>query len=266
MSCGSFDVAARVVPRQRAGDVRVVGVRRRVRPQVVVLGHEAVNERGVVGEVRGLVDVVQVRRGVDPRVGAEVGAAELHDALPAKEHQLVVHDAARRAPSHRDAGGLQLGESLRVELVRVVRAQVHDDPHLDAGLEPVSQLGRVPGVFHEPEADVDALRLVSDVVDENGAAVFVRGIAQAIQRAGRRGGHSESGNQNSDHQSDATFQVRHKKTAASPDFRVSVFCLLRAGCHGPMRHAMAPVCGKCSLFPAAAPTRLVSELRAVGSW
>ena len=97
---------------------------------------------------------------------------------------------------------------------------------LTPALNRVNQLGRVPGVFHEPEADVDALRLVSDVVDENGAAVFVRGIAEAIERACRRGGYSESGNQNSDHQSDTTCQVHHKNCGRTglPGVGCSAYC------------------------------------------
>ena len=61
------------------------------------------------------------------------------------------------------------------ELVRAVRAQVHDDAHLDAGLETSDELVRVARIFHEPEADVDADPFSSDVVDQNGPAVLCAG-------------------------------------------------------------------------------------------
>src|ERR1051325_7400484 len=52
---------SRVAARQRAGDVRIVGVVNSIRPQVIHLRLEAVDDRRVIREVNSFVKIVHVR-------------------------------------------------------------------------------------------------------------------------------------------------------------------------------------------------------------
>ena len=85
------DGIVRIGPLERA-DVGVVGVRRGVRPEIVVALHEAMDEREILREEDGFVNVVAVGIVGNQRVGAVVRAAELHLPL------------ARRTASSSSAG------------------------------------------------------------------------------------------------------------------------------------------------------------------
>ncbi len=223
----------RVVARERLRHVRVVGVGARVGPQVVELRHEALDEGGLVGEVDGFVDVVHIRReaGEQPGVRAEVRAAELDDVLAGEHHQLVVHDAAGGAVAHRDPGRLQLGQPLGVVGVGRVGPQVHQDPDRHAGLKAPDELGGVARVLHEPEAHVDPDRLVPDVIDKDGAAVFVRGIAQAIERARRGCICAERSNRQRDRDHCPTNPISHIRRPQPIRSTANRWCAVPARCH-----------------------------------
>ena len=90
--------------------------------------------------------------------------------------------------AHRNAGVLELIQPRRVQRIGAVRARVHQHPDRHAGLVPLDQLGGIAGVLHEPERHVDADGLVPDVVDQDGAAVLVARIAEAILGLARGGG------------------------------------------------------------------------------
>ncbi len=170
-----------VAPRQRAGHVRVVGVARRVDPEIVELRPEAVDHRRVAGEVDRLVDVVRVGRADEhPRIAAEVGAAELDEVLPGEQHHLEVQDAAGDLFTHRNAGSLEFGEARGVARRRGVGLRIHEDPHRHTRLEALDDLVGDPRVFHEPEGDIEPLGLGADVVDQYLTAILERGITQAL--------------------------------------------------------------------------------------
>ena len=155
---------------------------------VVVLRHEALDHRQVVGEVERLILEVDVRRLRHEGGRAVVGAGEFHLALADEQHHLPVQDAGGGALAHphRDAGGGEVRENLIVAGIAGVRGRVHQHAHRHARLPAPDDLRLVACVLHEPERHVDADVFVLDEPDERGAAVLVRCVAEPFVRTLRR--------------------------------------------------------------------------------
>ncbi len=148
-----------------------------VDPDVVEPPHQALDDVSLVREVNRFVLILHVRDLVDVFVGAVVGARELDDVLPGEDHPFPVRDIAERLVQHRDAGVLELLQLRRVGGLAGVGARVHDDADRDAGLPALDDLVRIARVGHEPEAQVDADRLLLDESQHVVAAAFVGDIA-----------------------------------------------------------------------------------------
>ena len=213
-----------VAPDQGPRHVRVVRPLGGVHPLVVEPGAEAVDDRRIAGEVDPLVDVVLVGHaaGGAPRVGTVVGAAELDEVLAVEEHHLPVQDVAGQPLPHRDAGALQLGEAGLVQRVAGVGARIHQHANRHPGLVLPDQLVRVSRVLHEPERHVDGDGLAPDVVDQDGAAVLVSGVAETVLRGDRNHPGNEDEGRDREAEAEQTMGERH----------VTADLALRGGCHG----------------------------------
>ena len=91
-----------------------------------------------------------------------------------------MQDAARDALAHRDAGGLELVVLRHARLVRVAAARIHQQADLHAAVPRVDELVGIARVGDEPVAHGDFHGLLLDVLQDVGAAVLERGVAQAI--------------------------------------------------------------------------------------
>ena len=183
----------RVISRQRPRDVREVGVVRGVRPEVVVLLHERLDDNRIGREVNRFVHVLDVfatrlRRRV--RAVREVRGAEMDGVLPPVHHHLPVVDAGRELMADRDPRvDEQLPEG-RASGVARIGTQVEQNPHRDASLPALDDLARVTPVGHEPVRDIDAGRLGPDHLEDGGAAVLEGVVTELVCRSRRhlRGG------------------------------------------------------------------------------
>jgi hypothetical protein len=177
------DRVGREVPRL-VGDVAVGGVAGVVHPRVVELGLEAVHDRRVVRVIHRLVDVVDVGGDGNERVRAEIRRAEIDGPLLREDHRLPVLDPAGNALAHRNARIFQLQHDLLVDRMADVRARVHQDAHLHAGVEAADDRVREARILHEPHADVDLFRFGVDHVEQLSPAVGDGRIAQQLESRG----------------------------------------------------------------------------------
>src|SRR4029453_14829361 len=145
-------------------------------------------DRRIDGEVDRLIGVIDVGWGrpIIKRIRAVVGTAELAPSLIPEQHHLPVQDVVGEPLTHWHTEALYLIEYRPVGWICGVCARIHEDAHANPSAFRPPDRRSVSIILHEPERDVDRLRLPVHKGDEPGPAILVSGIAEAI--LGRSGG------------------------------------------------------------------------------
>jgi hypothetical protein len=174
-----------VAARERR-DVREAGVVRAIEPHVVVLRHERVDHRRVIREIDRFVHVAGIGDDRRVRTVGEVRAGEVHLSLTGVKHHLPVVDAGGGLVAERNPRRNQHLPDYRVGRVVGVGAEIAEHPYRNARLPATDDLVSIPGIVHEPERNVDADPFVANHLQDEGAAIFERVVAQPFLCARRR--------------------------------------------------------------------------------